>query len=187
MINNNGKYVFTVNQIKRSFQLGLSIWYTTEKAAFCLYWSGPLASELSIFKGSECVHGPTLTWSPHRHPVLRSLISAQPWDLGSVTDVPVFSPGFCQSWLIDLMWGMTCHFPFMCWGLGCWWNLPLSSSADHLAQIWWEHDPGGPVVILFWVVDSSCLVLLCWETPVLKLWTTIGTFPLKLVLQHTYK
>lgn len=29
-------------------------------------------------------------------------ISAQPWDLSSVIDVPVFSPGFCQPWLVDL-------------------------------------------------------------------------------------
>lgn len=61
IINNNGKYFFTVNQIKINFELGLSIWYTTGKAASCLSWLEPLASELSVFKGSESIHGPRLT------------------------------------------------------------------------------------------------------------------------------
>lgn len=179
IINSNGKYIFTVNQIKINFQLGLSIWFTTEKAPSSLYWFWTSCIWAKCFK--VCICGPTLAWTPSRHPVLRNPISAHPWDLSSVTDVPVFSPSLCQPWLLDLMWGMTCHFQFVCWGLGCWQNLPLSSSADRLTQIQWEDVPGGQVVILSWVVHSSHLVLPCWGTPVLKLWTTIRTSLLKLV------
>lgn len=155
IINYNGNYMFTVNQTKINFQLGQSIQYTREQAASCLYLFEPLASELSLFRGSECIHGPTLKWPPPRHPVFVHFSSEM-------------RPELChrficlQPWILDLTWGMACLFPFVCWGFGCWWNLPLSSSADHLAQMCWEGVPGGQAVTLSWVVDCSHPGLPCW-------------------------
>lgn len=128
IINNNGKYIFTVNQIKINFQLGLSIWYTTEKVPSCFCWFWTFCICTRHFQGFWVHLWTYIKMTPIQAPSAQGSHFSSA--LSSVTDVPVFSPGLYQPWLVDLTWGMTCHFPSVCWGLGCWWNLPLSSSAD---------------------------------------------------------
>lgn len=189
IINNNGKYIFTVDQDK----LPVRAIHLVRHRESCLLPALPWASCIwaQRFRGfwmyswiyinmipTQAASAQESHFSSALGPELcHRCTCLQPWPLPALAFA---SPGW-------LTWGMTCHFPFVRWGLGCWWNLPQCSCACPLAQICWEGVPGGPVVTFSWTVDRSYLFLPCWGAPVLKLWTEIRTFLLKLVLLHTKK
>ena len=203
IINNDGKHIYTVKQSKIDLPLRLSVRYTTEQAASCIYWFESLASELSVVFSRALSVFMNLHWPDQAHlgppprqplpiaqeshlssalgPELRYRCTClQPWPL------PVLTCWLDLTWL-DLTWVMTCHLPFVWWWLSCWWNLSLGSSAepglDHLAQVCWEGILGGQVVTPAWIVitSRSCLAFLCGGTPILKLCDyDVDNFPIEI-------
>lgn len=129
-----------------------------------------------VFKGPNCIHGPSLTWSGSSQlptQAASAQCSGVPFKLSpGIWAVLYLSSALAFASLDLLTWG---SLPFVWWCLGCWWDLPFGSSAGpglgHLVQVWWKGILGGQNVTPASVVSTDCswLALLIGGTLVLKL------------------
>lgn len=125
IINNDKKCIYT-EWDKPAVKVIHLVYHRASCLLHILIWACCIWAKCCVFKGPELFfHGPSMTWpgssgtptqAPSSHCSGISVkLSRGTW---AVIDVPVFSFGFCQSWLDDLISGMICPLSFVWWWLG---------------------------------------------------------------------